>query len=403
MGKQRIRRAVIVGAGIGGPVLGMWLRQLGIEVVLAEARESAALGEGAFLGVAPNGMNVLQALGVADVVAAHGHPCSAFGFSNRKDRAIGSIDRTHDRERFRWPLTMIRRGQLHVLLADEAARRGVDLRFGKRLSSIDCARPNEIAACFADGTEVAADILVGSDGLRSTVRSLILPDAPAPVFSGLLDYGGFAPPVALPFARGVNQMVYGRRAFFGAFAIPNGETWWFHNGPAPDPNTPHTRLPEAVARERLLDLHREDPAWIGDLIRATPNVLGSWPLYDLCAMPRWWEGRACLIGDAAHAMSPSSGQGASLAMEDAMVLAQCLRDIAEPAIAFRTFEQRRRRRVDAIFQQARRNGSAKAVDSAWSEWFRDRLLPIFLRFGASGQTKTYAYRIEWEQSVASGA
>jgi len=84
-------------------------------------------------------------------------------------------------------------------------------------------------------------------------------------------------------------------------------------------------------------------------------------------------------------------------MEDAMVLAQCLRDIEDPVQAFQTFERRRRPRVDAIFQQARRNGSGKAVGGALAEWFRDRLLPIFLRLGASAQSKCYGYRIAWEQ------
>jgi FAD-dependent urate hydroxylase len=84
-------------------------------------------------------------------------------------------------------------------------------------------------------------------------------------------------------------------------------------------------------------------------------------------------------------------------MEDAMVLAQCLRDIEDPGRAFQTFERRRRPRVDAIFEQARRNGSGKAVGGRLAEWFRDRLLPIFLQFGASAQSKSYGFRIAWEQ------
>jgi 2-polyprenyl-6-methoxyphenol hydroxylase-like FAD-dependent oxidoreductase len=375
----------------------MWLRRLGMRVVVAEARETAALGEGAFLGVAPNGMNVLADLGLADAVAARGHACDAFRFTNRHDRQIGFIDRSHDRGQFRWPLTMIRRGDLHALLAAEAERRGVEIRFGKRLAAIERTGSTAIAARFRDGSSVTADILVGADGLRSKVRDLVLPDAQPPAFTGLIDTGGFAPISKLPFPRSVNQMVFGRRAFFGAFTTPAGETWWFHNGPAPDPAQPQQPITASALRARMLELHAEDPPWIRDVIAATPDILGPWPIYELGAMPRWSEGRICLVGDAAHAMSPSAGQGASLAMEDAVVLAQCLRDIPDPTRAFAELERRRRPRVDRIFKQAQRNGSGKAMDSRLSEWFRDRLLPMFLRFGASSQTRSYAYRIPWTE------
>lgn len=229
---------------------------------------------------------------------------------------------------------------------------------------------------------------MGCDGLRSTTRALSVPKAPPPHFSGLLDFGGFTRVEGLPFPPGINQMVFGRRAFFGAFTTPGGETWWFHNGPPG----------EGEHRARLLDLHREDPKWISALIDSTPQLLGPWRLHDLHAMPRWTNGRVCLIGDAAHAMSPSAGQGASLAMEDAMVLAQCLRDVPDVRAAFVRFEQLRRPRVDAIFKEAQRQSNRKAP-TRLSEWFRDRMLPFFLKFGAAAQTRSYAFRIDWEQRV----
>lgn len=400
---NNVRDVVIVGAGIGGPVLAMWLRRLGLEVVLAEARDSAALAEGAFLGVAPNGMNVLAELGCADAIAAHGHACDAFAFANGRGRPLGAIDRTGDRARFGWPLTMIRRGVLHALLAEEAVRRGVALRFGKRLVAIHRPRPDRVEARFADGSSATGDILIGADGLRSRVRGLVLPDAPPPRFTGLLDFGGFSSCARLPFPPRVNHMVFGSRAFFGAFTTPTGETWWFHNGPEPEPESESESEPapgDATIRDRVLALHRDDPAWIGDVIRQTRTVLGPWPIHELDAMPRWSAGRVCLLGDAAHAMAPSAGQGASMAMEDAVVLAQCVRDIADPEAAFAAFERARRPRVDAMFKAARRNSSGKAASSRFAAWMRDRLLPMFLRFGASAQTESYAHRIPWEQRVA---
>jgi 2-polyprenyl-6-methoxyphenol hydroxylase-like FAD-dependent oxidoreductase len=87
-------------------------------------------------------------------------------------------------------------------------------------------------------------------------------------------------------------------------------------------------------------------------------------------------------------------------MEDAMVLAMCLRDIDDPQRAFAAYERLRRPRVDDIARFARRSGDGKAVESRAALWLRDRLLPTFIRFGRKAQDKSYAYRATWEERVA---
>lgn len=386
----KLRNVLIIGAGIGGPVLAMWLRRLGLEVTVAEAREGATLADGAFLGVAPNGMNALIELGVAEAVAAQGFACSSFSFSNRKGARIGGIDRSRDAEQLGHALTMVRRSELHRALAHQAEQRGARLLYGKKLVELDRSRHDAVIARFEDRSELTADIVVGCDGIGSLTRRIILPDAPAPTPIGLLDCGGFARDVAVPVPPGCNEMVFGERAFFGAFQTSTGETWWFHNGPVTD-----RPLDPPALRERILELHRNDPAWIGRVIMATPEILGPWSVHELVEMPRWSDGRVCLMGDAAHAMSPSAGQGASMAIEDALVLARALRDRSTVHEAFAAFEAARRPRVDAITRFARRSGSGKALESRAAEWFRDLMMPFFLRLGAATQNKSYAYRLAW--------
>jgi 2-polyprenyl-6-methoxyphenol hydroxylase-like FAD-dependent oxidoreductase len=338
---------------------------------------------------------VLAELGLAERVAGHGVACRRFLFRNEAGRQIGAIPREQDARRFGWPLTMIRRGTLHRLLFEAAVASGVEILLGRRLVSVapggDGVRP---AARFEDGSSLEGDLLVGCDGLRSAVRSSAFAGAPSPVFSGLWDCGGFVSDAEAPVGLGDNEMVFGRQAFFGAFRASPGEVWWFHNGPQGAPGE------EGRLRERLLELHRDDPGWVRGLIEKTPEVLGPWPLFDLPDGVRWTERRACLIGDAAHAMSPSAGQGASLAMEDAMALAISLRDEDGPDQAVRAFERFRRPRVSAIARHARRQGSQKALRSRFALAMRDLALPFFLRLGGAAQDRSYGYRLRWELPLA---
>jgi 2-polyprenyl-6-methoxyphenol hydroxylase-like FAD-dependent oxidoreductase len=391
-----IRRAIIIGCGIAGPAVGTFLRRLGIDAVVCERRSTEAPDQGLFLGVAPNGMHVLGELGVRDRIAALSVPCAGFEFRNARGQIIGAIDRQHDDVKYGARLQMIRRGDLHRVLTSAARQAGVQVLFDRSLIALDQPDPSTAVAHFMDGGQEQGDMVIGCDGIHSTARLLTLPSAPRPTYSGLLDFGGFAR-CTVPIPTGVNVMVFGRRAFFGAFRTPAGEVWWFHSsGEKRD-----VVFPDAPAvRAHLLALHQHDPAWIGDLIDATETVAGPFPLNDILWMPQWDRGRVCLVGDAAHATTPSAGQGASLALEDALVLAQCLRDIASPERAFATFERVRRPRTEAIVRQSRRNGSRKTASGPIGDWIRDRVLPFFLRLGTKEQERQYAYRVAWSDRYA---
>ncbi len=377
-----MKSALIVGCGIAGPVLGMFLRRIGMDVVVCEARARDDAG-GAFLGVAPNGMNVLAELEVARAVEAIGVPCHGFEFQNARGDRVGGIDRADDAARFGARLVMVRRADLHRTLTRAAIERGVEARFGRRLVEIESSDTG-VRASFADGSEERADVLLGCDGIRSRTRQLVLPDSPAPGDSGLVDVAGFARWPDAPLEVGLNVMVFGRRAFFGAFKTPSGEIWWFHNSDASEPT-----------REALLALHAGDPRWITDLIGATPQLLGPYALHDILSMPRWYRGRVCLVGDAAHATTPSAGQGASMALEDAIVLARALRDHRAPEQAFAAFERARRARVEEVVTRSRQTGNRK-VPGPLGAWVRDLALPLFLRMGAKAQARQYAHRIAWD-------
>jgi 2-polyprenyl-6-methoxyphenol hydroxylase-like FAD-dependent oxidoreductase len=198
------------------------------------------------------------------------------------------------------------------------------------------------------------------------------------------------------------RLTFGLRGFFGYQVVASGELYWFENFGAADQIEREMldAVPDAVWRQRLRERHREDHAPIPAIIEATEEAIGRWPIYDLSKLPTWHKGPIGLIGDAAYAISPHAGQGASLAFEDAIVLAMCLRDVNEVEQALTLSEALRRERVERIVAGARRIGNQKLPGNAPTRGVRDALLPHFLRQGIRSAEQTHAYRVDWSERVA---
>src|SRR5215475_4899349 len=178
-------RAIIIGGGSAGPAASLFLQRAGIESQIFEAYpEPTTIGGG--FQIAPNGMRVLRALGLADKVAAAGVPSSDFVFRNQRGQAIGRIDVS----RSGYGVTILR-SAFHRILLDETARRGVPVTYGKRLRALDQAR-DAVVAHFEDGSIAAGDVVLASDGVHSRARALILPAHATPRYTGFLGVGGFA-------------------------------------------------------------------------------------------------------------------------------------------------------------------------------------------------------------------
>ena len=144
------------------------------------------------------------------------------------------------------------------------------------------------------------------------------------------------------------HFVFGKRAFFGYHIGSSGEMYWFVNfsqKEAPARGELDMIVSDAW-QARMLDLFRGDLPRVSEMIRATQSTIIGYPISDIVTQPIWHQGPVVLVGDAIHAVSPQAGQGASLAIEDAMVLAKCLRDREDHALAFATYERLRRARVE---------------------------------------------------------
>jgi FAD-dependent urate hydroxylase len=197
---------------------------------------------------------------------------------------------------------------------------------------------------------------------------------------------------------GSYEMVFGKRAFFGHVVAPDGGVWWFANPPERTEPAPGEldALTTEHWRARLRDLFAGDRTPACAIIDATPGQLTGWAMYDLPSVRHWHRERMVLVCDAAHATSPASGQGASMAIEDAVELGRCLRDLPEPGSAFVAYERLRRGRVEQVVADGARSSTAKAAGPV-ARVLRDALLPIFLRRQGDRATAwLHGHHIDWD-------
>jgi len=391
-------RAIVVGAGIGGPVVAIGLQRAGLEVTLCEALPGPAEHRGLFLGLGINGMRVLRHLDLLDVLdGIDTIPTPLMRFFSTTGRELGSVsngwlDATH-------PSVTVMRGALHAALAQEAERRGVRLLYDKRFRSLSQGS-STVTARFEDGDEREADLLIGADGVWSRVRSAAGMEV-RPSFTGLLNIGGRSRSVRPPTS-GEMHMVWGKRAFFGYTIREGGEAWWFANlGAAEEPGRGALEsVSDQAWQSRLLDLFSADPPVITELLTNAQEI-GAYTIHDLPSLPTWCKGRVALIGDAAHATSPSSGQGASMALEDAITLAKCVRDIGVNERALQRYEQLCRARAERIVAEGRRRGAYKAPSGPVTLFLRDLLMPLGMKLFATEASLAWIYDhdIRWDDPV----
>ena len=399
------KKALIIGGGIAGPVTAMALQRAGIDAVIYEAYDTdAGLDAGAFLTVAVNGLDALRTLDAHEPVLAAGFPTRKIEFFSGTGKRLGEVPIggtlpdgtvTHT----------IKRADLYRVLHEQAIHRGIRIEHGKRLVDVETTPEGGVVARFEDGTQAAGDLLIGADGIHSRTRRIIDPAAPEPRYTGLGNIGGFTRDASVDTKPGIYVMVWGKRAFFGYTVSPSGEIWWFANPPSA---RELTRAEVAATTEqwkrRLIDLFADDATPAVEIIQATTGELPGTNQYDMPSVPTWHRGPMVIVGDAAHATSPASGQGASMAIEDAVVLAKCLRDLPDIRQAFAAYEQLRRERAERVVAQGARSSSGKAAGPV-ARVLRDLMLPVVLkRVASSGERSLawmYGYHIEWDERMAS--
>jgi 2-polyprenyl-6-methoxyphenol hydroxylase-like FAD-dependent oxidoreductase len=343
-------KVLIAGAGIAGPATAIALRKAGIAAVLYEAYPKDATDAGTFVTIAANGQDALRAIDAHGPVLDASFPASRMRILDPAGTQVADIPLGRDHP---GPRTIIR-SRLASVLRQEAAARGVPVEYGKRLTTATRTGTG-VRVLFADGSHADGDVLVGADGIHSPVRTAIDPAAPDPRYTGLMIACGYAD-AAIADA-GCYEMIHGSRAFLGHTTGPDGRAWWFARVPAPELTDRDLAAPAAYWRDRLAAAFAADAAPAAALIRSTSDPVTVTSAYDIPVLPTWHNDSMTVIGDAAHATSPSTAQGASMALEDAAVLAKCLRDVPATPAALALFEELRRDRVERIVRAGAGGGN----------------------------------------------
>jgi 2-polyprenyl-6-methoxyphenol hydroxylase-like FAD-dependent oxidoreductase len=391
---QRPRKALIIGAGIAGPVTAIFLKKAGIDAEVYEAWPYST-GIGGGLQIAPNGMHVLAELGLAHELIRRGSVAESFDFYSQSGRRLGSLNRNM-KARFGQPAVNMCRATLNETIVNKAWCENVELFFEKRLVRIEDRPDQAVVAHFADGSSAEGDFLIGADGVHSAVRAHVIPDGPKPFDTGLIGFGGFVPRSLIENTP-VGQRVattFGQSGFFGygfCSSDPEDGVMWWSTQPSHGVAAATFRaMSQDQLRQHLRVFHAgwHDP--VPRIVDAAENIVVSDTL-DVATLPTWSRKRTLLIGDAAHATSPHAGQGASLALEDAMRLGRLMRDGQELGLTFQNFEHERRPRAEKIVALARRNGNSKREFSATGAWVRDLMLKLLLPVTSKGMDWMYAY------------
>ena len=348
----KIDTILVVGGGMAGLTTAAALHQRGFAVELVERRETwHAVGAG-FL-VHANGMRMLAALGLASGVEQAGTVVCRWQFCDQQGEVLSDTDLEA-----LWghagPCVGIERTKLQGALLPGVAQ--VRCRLGTEVTSLvqDDAR---VSVRFSDGSSGDFDLVVGADGIRSTVRALALTST-APSYLGAMNWRSVAP--VRPVGLTAFQINLGDGCLFGLVPLGSGRTYAFAYVAHPHYRDPvEGRL--ARLRQRFSSFGPGVAAYLTALERDDEVI---------CSAMEWMElgkvhaGRVVLVGDAAHASSPMMGQGGCMAMEDACVLAEELRAAATVEAALGSYVRRRKPRVEWVQRQSMRLADLLTASSA---------------------------------------
>lgn len=349
---------IVIGAGIGGLTAALALQRAGRKVEIYEA--SPDLGEvGAGLTITPNPTIALESLGLGKRLEELADIPD--GGSIRHYRTGETLVRRQRRDSslkvYGANYYQIHRADLHTILAEAVFEN--DPHCARLDHAFESLSQNEhgVRARFQNGVEVAGEVLIGCDGLRSAVRASLFEETP-PRFTGQVAWRGLVPAELVPIewmtpsssiavgpGRTFTRYYVRKRTLVNFVAVSRKGDW---------------REEGWSIRSEISELLDEYQGWHESMVgimAATPSdLLYKWALFDRDPLMQWTRGRATLLGDAAHPMLPFLGQGAAMAIEDAVVLGRCFAHASDTVEALQRYEAARKPRANRVLIGSREQG-----------------------------------------------
>ena len=352
-------RITVIGGGVAGSASAIALARIGADITVYEAYENPAGPVGSFVSLAVNGLRALDALGVLEPIQRAGFPVARQRMWSGRGKQLGEVARNRRPEDELLSVTLMR-ADLVTALRTAAGEAGATIVTGQRVTSDQAAN---------------ADLTVGADGIWSATRRTLDPNAPEPAYSGIYSVSGTStrPP---GIAQDGFNWIFARRGVFIYLPAPDGTVWWTAQVSA-------KQAPADPAAADLAELFRTEPQ-VAAILKRTTAIRTANLGHTLKPVTRRYDDRTVLIGDASH--PAGAGQGASMALEDAVILARRLADSGTIPQALAAFDAERQPRAGKMARMETKNRDAKTAGPIAAR-MREVIMPhVFNRFyeGATG-------------------
>ncbi|RMZ82993.1 hypothetical protein DV737_g1815, partial [Chaetothyriales sp. CBS 132003] len=420
-------KIVIIGGGLGGLALALSLHAHAIESSVYDARPEPPLelsnkpaystlnGYGGAISLPPNGLRVLDRLGVYGLIRDRAFSFNEIQLRSSRNLSLIGTGRTYKKGESGYQSVRVARSFVRRVLLDKAIEKGVKISYQKKAVSLQT-KGTRTQVNFDDGSSVEADLVIGADGMHSKVRDEVASQA-VPIFSGQTSIGGtvatgkltaLAPDIQLPC------MILGRANAF-AF-IPHThdgkETTVFATIEMSDRSRAEWEAwmqDKATLKQEMVDRHGPNSEWPQIVTTACLELdverVSAWPCYKLPPLERYVssDGRVVVLGDAAHGIPPHAGQGAAMAFEDAATLADVIAASSPVGLSERLsqWQQLRIARIKQVMEMTAKSGAARrATSSLLQQIIKEYVIWAYLWWNGANHGVEWLYgydtaTIEW--------
>ncbi|MCH2193598.1 FAD-dependent monooxygenase [Kordia sp.] len=361
-----MKTITIIGAGIGGLTTALALEQKGFQVVIYEqAKTIKPMGAGIML--ASNAMKVYQNLGIDVQLILNANPLYSMNITDKNLNAFSKIDLQYFKHTYNLQSISIHRGKLQEILLQNL--KTTEIHLHHTLDSLT-KEIDGYTLQFQNGQQIKSSIILAADGIYSNVRNVLFPNSKLRSMKQVCWRGVANFTLPKTYQNELNE-AWGNGDRFAFVQLHENQMYWY----AVKSFTQHK---DEFSTEDLSSYFSSYASIVQEIITTTPSQnIHETVIEDLQPISSWHDEFACLIGDAAHATTPNMGQGACQAIEDALVIANCLKECDTTEEAFRKYQKQRKATAHKVVKQSWHIGKISHWKHPVATFLRNGLLQIF--------------------------